>query len=77
MVALIWGYKVLIYDNLSASGIFHSYFWDILVLSAMISGSKKNRFTWKYMFVDEYLSLFISESFTLLSREACMILEEN
>lgn len=29
------------------------------------------------MFVDEYLSLFISESFTLLSREACMILEEN
>lgn len=28
------------------------------------------------MFVDEYLSLFIWESFTLLSREACLILEE-
>lgn len=77
MVVLIWGFKVLIYDNLLVFGIFYLYFWDILVLSVMILGSKKNRFIWKYMFVDEYFSLFIWELFILFSREGCMILEEN
>lgn len=61
-----------------------SVFTDISFILLRYFGPKcndfrkqKNRFTQKYMFVDENLSLFISESFTLLSREACMILEEN